>query len=144
MSIPKKMLILCTGNSCRSQIAHGYFSAFAGNQLDIYSAGIESHGLDPRAVQVMREDGVDISNHTSNDVAAYSGMNFEFVLTVCDKAREQCPYFPSIVRTFHQDFPDPAKATGTEEEIMTAFRTTRDMIKSYVQEFVKKYVNVSS
>jgi arsenate reductase (thioredoxin) len=144
MSIKKKILILCTGNSCRSQMAHGYFEHFAGNQLDVYSAGVETHGVNPLAIRVMREDGVDISHHTSNNVTEYSQMNFEFVLTVCDNAKERCPYFPSVVRTFHHNFPDPAKAAGTEDEVLTAFRKTRDSIRSYVQEFVAKYINVSS
>ena len=144
MSIRKKILILCTGNSCRSQMAHGYFDALAGNQLEVYSAGVETHGVNPRAIAVMKEDGIDISKHTSNNVTEYKDQNFEFVLTVCDNAKESCPYFPSVVRNFHFNFPDPAKATGTDEEIMSEFRKTRDMIRSYVQDFVKRYINVSS
>ena len=144
MSIKKKLLILCTGNSCRSQIAHGYFEFLAGDKLDVYSAGVETHGVNPRAIQVMREDGIDISHHTSNSVTEYADMNFEFVLTVCDNAKEQCPYFPSVVRTFHHNFPDPAKATGSEGEIMAAFRSTRVMIRNYATDFVARYVNVSS
>ena len=138
------MLVLCTGNSCRSQIAHGYLNHFAGNALEVYSAGIETHGVNPRAIAVMKEDGVDISKHTSNNVNEYTNKEFDFVLTVCDNAKENCPYFPAIVKTFHYDFPDPAKAKGTEEQIMTEFRKTRDLIRRYVRDFVKDYVNISS
>lgn len=140
----KKILVLCTGNSCRSQIAHGYLNHFAGNALEVYSAGIETHGVNPRAIAVMKEDGVDISKHTSNNVNEYTNKEFDFVLTVCDNAKENCPYFPAIVKTFHYDFPDPAKAKGTEEQIMNEFRKTRDLIRRYVRDFVKDYVNISS
>ena len=144
MNVKKKLLILCSGNSCRSQMAHGYFDFFGGNNLDVYSAGIETHGLNPNAVLVMKEDGVDISRHTSNNVNEYANLNFEFVLTVCDNAKERCPHFPAVVRTFHHNFPDPATATGTEEQILNEFRKTRDLIKAYVVGFLNKYVNISS
>lgn len=140
----KKILVLCTGNSCRSQIAHGYLEFFGGNALEVYSAGIETHGVNPRAIKVMKEDGIDISSHTSNHVGEYADLEFDFVLTVCDNARENCPYFPARVRTFHQNFPDPAKATGTEEQIMNEFRRVRDMIRQYTSDFVTRYINVSS
>jgi arsenate reductase (thioredoxin) len=140
----KKILVLCTGNSCRSQIAHGYLNFFGGQSLDVYSAGIETHGVNPRAVTVMREDGVEISGHTSNNVNEYANEEFDFVLTVCDNAKENCPYFPAKVRTFHFNFPDPAKAKGSDEEIMNNFRMVRDMIRKYTRDFVKEYINVSS
>jgi arsenate reductase len=140
----KKVLVLCTGNSCRSQIAHGYLNYFGNQELDVYSAGIETHGVNPRAIAVMKEDGVDISHHTSNNVNEYGHEDFDFVITVCDNARENCPYFPAKVQSFHFNFPDPAKAKGSEEVIMNQFRMVRDMIRKYAREFVQNYVNVSS
>jgi arsenate reductase len=132
----KKILVLCTGNSCRSQIAHGYLAKFAGNKAQILSAGVETHGVNPRAIATMQEDGIDISHHTSNNVLEYQGLPVDFVITVCDNAKERCPVFPSAAQKFHYNFPDPAKATGTEEEIMAQFRSVRDMIKSYCADFV--------
>jgi arsenate reductase (thioredoxin) len=140
----KKILVLCTGNSCRSQMAHGYLNYFANNALDVYSAGIETHGVNPRAIAVMKEDGIDISRHPSNNIKEYAEFDFDFVLTVCDHAKEQCPYFPSKVQTFHHDFPDPAKASGSEEAIMNEFRRVRDMIRQYVSDFITNYINISS
>jgi arsenate reductase (thioredoxin) len=132
----KKILILCTGNSCRSQIAEGYLKHFAGNKSEIYSAGVETHGVNPRAIATMKEDGIDISQHTSNNMEEYRNVDFDFVITVCDNAKERCPFFPSNAKKFHYNFPDPAKATGTEEEILEAFRVVRQMIKDYCEEFV--------
>ena len=132
----KKILVLCTGNSCRSQIAEGYLQNFAGNRAKVYSAGIETHGVNKRAIEIMKEDGIDISSHTSNNVLEYKDIDFDFVITVCDNAKENCPVFPSKAKMFHQNFPDPAKARGSEEEIMNEFRKVRDMIKAYSQKFV--------
>ncbi|MEN9395272.1 MAG: hypothetical protein RL362_1493 [Bacteroidota bacterium] len=129
----KNILVLCTGNSCRSQIAEGYLRHFFGNVANVYSAGVETHGVNPRAVAIMAEDGIDISNHTSNHVDEYAEIPFDLILTVCDNAKERCPYFPSHAVRLHCNFPDPAKATGTEEDVMMSFRTTRDLIKSYCQ-----------
>lgn len=140
----KKILVLCTGNSCRSQIAHGYLNNFAKNELEVYSAGIETHGVNPKAIAVMREDGIDISGHTSNNISEYADIEFDFVITVCDHAKERCPYFPAKVKTFHFNFPDPAKATGSPEEIMNEFRRVRAMIREYISDFIQNYVNVSS
>jgi arsenate reductase (thioredoxin) len=135
----KNILILCTGNSCRSQIAHGYFEHFTdGRSVNVYSAGVETHGVNPRAVAVMKADGIDISHHTSNNMDEYRDIDFDYVITVCDNARERCPWFPGKAQKFHHNFPDPAKATGTEAEVMEQFRTVREMIKDYVQAFVKK------
>jgi arsenate reductase len=132
----QKVLVLCTGNSCRSQIAEGYLRHFAKNKSVIYSAGIETHGVNPRAIAVMKEDGIDISKHISNNINEYLDIDFDFVITVCDNAKESCPYFPTQAKKFHQNFPDPAKTTGTEEEIMQQFRKVRDMIKLYCEKFV--------
>ena len=132
----KRILVLCTGNSCRSQIAEGYLKHFAGDKADVYSAGIETHGVNPRAIAIMKEDGIDISGHTSNNIDEYRNIDFDYVITVCDHAKENCPYFPTNAVKFHQNFPDPAKATGSEEEIMARFREVRKMIKDYCNKFV--------
>src|SRR4051794_5358268 len=132
----RKILVLCTGNSCRSQIAEGYLRHFAGDRAEVYSAGIETHGVNPRAVATMAEDGIDISSHTSNNIDEYRDIPFDFVITVCDYAKEHCPFFPSNAKKFHCNFPDPAKATGTEKEIAQAFRDVREQIKTYAEQFV--------
>ena len=134
----KKVLVLCTGNSCRSQIAHGYLQHFAGDRAEIFSAGVETHGVNPRAIASMAEDGIDISSHTSNNVNEYVGIDFDYVITVCDNAKERCPVFPTNALKFHYNFPDPAKAQGTEEEIMEQFRQVRDLIKDYCKRFVEE------
>ncbi len=133
----KKILVLCTGNSCRSQLAEGYLRHFAGNKAMVYSAGVETHCVNPRAIATMKEDGIDISEHTSNNILEYTGIDFDYVITVCDNAKERCPYFPSNAQKFHYNFPDPAKATGTEAEIMKAFSDVRTMIKQYCKDFVE-------
>ncbi len=132
----KNILVLCTGNSCRSQIAEGYLRFFVGDKASVYSAGIETHGVNPRAIAVMKEDGIDISNHTSNHIDEYKNVEFDLVLTVCDNAKESCPYFPSNAIKVHHNFPDPAKAQGTGQEIMDQFRAARNMIKSYCQKLI--------
>ena len=135
----KNVLVLCTGNSCRSQLMHGYLTQLLGDKAAVYSAGIETHGVNPRAVAVMQEDGVDIAHHTSNHVDEYAAVPFDYVITVCDNAREACPVFPSSARQLHHNFPDPAKATGTAEEIMDQFRAVRDQVKAYAQNFQRQY-----
>ncbi|OWY25670.1 arsenate reductase ArsC [Sphingobacteriales bacterium UPWRP_1] len=132
----KKILVLCTGNSCRSQMAEGYLRYFAGNKAVIYSAGVETHGVNPNAVKTMLEDGIDISAQTSNNIEEYRNIDFDFVITVCDNAKERCPYFPAKAKKLHYNFPDPAKATGTEEEINEQFRRVRQQIKNYCLQFV--------
>ena len=102
----------------------------------MYSAGVETHGVNPKAIQVMAEDGLDISSHTSNNVNEYTDVEFDWVITVCDNAKERCPWFPSNAQKVHYNFPDPAKATGTEEEVMDEFRRVRDMIKNFCREFI--------
>ena len=136
----KKILILCTGNSCRSQIAEGYLKHFAGDKAVVYSAGVETHGVNPGAIAAMKEDGIDISHHTSNHVEEYRRIDFDYIITVCDNARERCPVFPSTAKQFHQNFPDPAKATGSEAEIKESFRRVRNMIKEYTATFVKEHL----
>ena len=132
----RKILVLCTGNSCRSQIAEGYLRHFAGNNAEIYSAGVETHGVNLKAIKIMMEDGIDISKHTSNNIDEYYNIEFDYVITVCDNAKERCPFFPSKAQKFHHNFPDPAKATGTEEEIEEQFKQVRQLIKTYSNQFV--------
>lgn len=134
----KKVLVLCTGNSCRSQMAEGYLRFFTGDKAEIYSAGIEAHGVNPKAVAFMKEDGIDISKQTSNKVEEYKEIGFDFIITVCDHARESCPSFPSQAKKFHRDFPDPSKVDGTEAEVTAAFRAARQMIKDYCRLFADK------
>jgi arsenate reductase len=137
----KKILVLCTGNSCRSQLAEGYLRYFAKGNAEIYSAGVETHGVNPRAVATMKEDGIDISGHTSNHIDEYAGIDFDYLITVCDNAKERCPYFPSRALKFHKNFTDPAKARGSEEEIMAVFREVREEIKSYCSQFIAEHVS---
>ena len=136
----KNILVLCTGNSCRSQIAEGFLRRYAGEKANVYSAGIETHGVNPRAISIMNEVGIDLSNHTSNHVDEYIHINFDFVITVCDNAKERCPYFPTKAEKFHYNFPDPAKASGTEEEIVNEFRRVRVLIDDYCKDFVEKHI----
>ena len=138
-----KILVLCTGNSCRSQMAEGYLRKYADASVEVFSAGIEAHGLNPRAVASMARDGVDISGQKSTLVDEYAAMVFDVVLTVCDNAQENCPILPSksgapTIR-LHHSFPDPAKAQGTPEEIQEAFDSVRDQIKA----FSKSLLNVN-
>lgn len=133
----QKILVLCTGNSCRSQIAEAYLQYFANEKAEIYSAGVETHGVNPKAITIMLEDGINISNHTSNHIDEYAAIDFDMVITVCDNAKERCPYFPTKAKKFHHNFPDPAKATGSDEEIMNQFRKVREQIKRYCRQFVE-------
>lgn len=128
------ILVLCTGNSCRSQIAHGYLNHYFNGKANVYSAGIETHGVNPRAIMIMKEDGIDISNHTSNHIDEYKEVEFDYIITVCDHALERCPVFPSNAIKYHYNFPDPAKAIGDEETILSQFREVRNQIKSYCED----------
>ncbi|MFC7522392.1 arsenate reductase ArsC [Parapedobacter sp. GCM10030251] len=137
----KKILVLCTGNSCRSQIAEGYLRRFAAGDAEVYSAGVETHGVNPRAIAIMAEDGIDLSRHTSNHVDEYRDIAFDYVITVCDHANERCPFFPTRAQRFHQNFPDPAKASGTEAEVMAQFRAVREQIKTYASNFIRQHIS---
>jgi len=139
----KNILVLCTGNSCRSQMAHGYLESFVKGKATIYSAGIETHGLNPGAVSIMKEDGIDISKYTSNHVDEYSDIDFDYIVTVCNHANEHCPYIPSknAVR-LHHNFFDPSKVNGTHEEKHQAFLKARNEIKTYFKKFVENYLRV--
>ena len=137
----KNILVLCTGNSCRSQMAHGYLEHYQ-DQAAVYSAGIETHGLNPGAVSIMAEDGIDISQHTSNHVDEYAGVDWDYIITVCDHAHENCPFIPAknAVR-IHHNFFDPSKVDGSKEEIHAAFLKTREDIKAFVRGFVDSELN---
>jgi len=132
----KNVLVLCTGNSCRSQIAEGFLKKMLADKAMVYSAGIEIHGVNPKAIETMREIGIDLSSHTSNHISEYENINFDFIITVCDHAKESCPYFPSKAIKLHQNFPDPAKAIGTADEIKIEFARVRELIKEYSEDFV--------
>lgn len=137
MRQPKtRVLFLCTGNSCRSQMAEGWARHLKGDQLEVYSAGIETHGLNPRAVAVMGEAGVDISGHRSKHVDELQGIEFDYVVTVCGHANEHCPLFPGKARVVHVGFDDPPKLAAsatTEEERLTPYRCVRDEIRAFVE-----------
>ncbi|NMH28590.1 arsenate reductase ArsC [Flavobacterium silvaticum] len=133
----KKILVLCTGNSCRSQIAEGYLRYFSDEKAEVFSAGIETHGINPKAIEVMKRDGIDISQHTSNHVSEYSHICFDFVITVCDNAHENCPVFYGKADRIHQNFPDPAKATGSAEEVLSEFIRVRNMIRKFSKQFIE-------
>ena len=128
-----KVLFLCTGNSCRSQMAEGWARVLKGDVVEACSAGIEAHGMNPRAVQVMAEAGVDISGQRSKTLDAVNDIPFDYVVTVCDNARESCPILPGRGKMVHRSFEDPARATGTEEEIMAVFRRVRDEVREFVE-----------
>lgn len=138
-SMNKKILVLCTSNSCRSQIAEGYLKHFAGDRFEVYSAGLEPSVVNSRAIQVMKEYGVDISTYSSDDVNQYIGQNFDYIITVCDNAEERCPFFPGQAERIHWSFEDPAAATGSDEEILTVFRMVRDQIRDKIKGFVNKF-----
>ncbi|NOY82456.1 MAG: arsenate reductase ArsC [Kiritimatiellaeota bacterium] len=132
-----KILFLCTGNSCRSQMAEGWARHLKPDVLDPYSAGIEIHGLNPDAVEVMAEAGVDISQHRSKLVDEILDIPFDYVITVCDHAHEHCPLFPGRARVMHKSFPDPprlAKSAASAEEALDCYRRVRDEIRAFVQE----------
>ena len=137
----KNVLVLCTGNSCRSQMAQGYLEAFANGKARIYSAGIETHGLNPGALAIMKEDGIDISSHTSNHINEYEGISWDYIITVCDHANENCPFIaaPKALR-LHHNFFDPSKVTGTEDEKHAAFLQAREEIKAYCKNFTTQYL----
>jgi len=136
----KNILVLCTGNSCRSQMAHGYLNHFLDNRkVMVYSAGIETHGINPRATAIMKEDDIDITKHTSNHVDEYVTINFDYIFTVCDHANENCPYIPSKnAKRLHHNFYDPSKLKGTEKEKHAAFLKARNEIKEYFKAFIQK------
>lgn len=138
------LLFLCTGNSCRSQMAEGWGRHFAADRLEVQSAGIEAHGKNPRAIAVMAEAGIDISGQESTKVTPAMIDAADVVVTVCGHADEHCPALPSTVRKIHWPLNDPAKATGSEEEIMKVFRSARDDIRERVRALVEELLKESS
>jgi arsenate reductase len=131
-----KILFLCTGNSCRSQMAEAWTRAFKGDQLQAYSAGIQPKGVDPRAIQVMAEAEIDISGQKSKDIDSLGNLEFEYVVTLCAGAREACPFFPARTKQMHQGFDDPpllAARAKTEEEALAPYRRVRDEIRAFVE-----------
>ena len=132
-----RILVLCTGNSCRSQIAEGFFRYYGGSGVEVFSAGVEPKGVNPRAVQVMREVGIDISTHSSDYLSKYLSQTFDYIVTVCDKAAANCPVFPGGGTKMHWPFEDPADATGTEEQVLSVFRRIRDEIGTKVKNWLR-------
>jgi len=131
-----KILFLCTGNSCRSQMAEGWCRHLKGDCIEAYSAGIETHGLNPNAVRVMAEAGVDISGHRSKHLDALKDVAFDAVVTVCDNAHESCPVFPGKTKVIHVGFDDPprlAKEANSEQEALDCYRRVRDEIKTFIE-----------
>jgi len=136
MSGKIKILFLCTGNSCRSQMAEGWARYLKSDVVEPYSAGIQTHGLNPNAVKVMAEAGVDISGHHSKHLNELKNIDFDYVITVCDSANESCPMFPGKTKIVHVGFDDPprlAKEAKTEEETLNIYRRVRDEIKAFVE-----------
>jgi len=135
-----KVLFLCTGNSCRSQMAEGWLKALGGDRFEVYSAGIVAHGKNPRAIEVMREAGVDISGQQSKALTPEMLEGLDLLVTVCGHADETCPAVPAACEKQHWPFDDPAKATGSEEEIMAEFARVRDQIRQRIETFVETSV----
>jgi arsenate reductase len=128
----KRILVLCTGNSARSQMAEGFLRQFLGDSFEVYSAGTAPGIVRPEAIAVMNEAGIDISGQWSKSVNEYTGSRFDYVLTVCDNAREACPYFPAETKMIHHSFEDPAVVGGDENSRLEAFRRVRDAIREYI------------
>ncbi len=143
MTEKKKPLIyfLCTGNSCRSQMAEGWGKHFGQGEVEVYSAGIETHGLHPRAVAAMKEVGIDISQQTSDLIEPEVLSRADYVVTLCSDADEKCPVTPPQVKRLHWGFEDPAKITGTEEEIQAKFREIRDALRDRIRSFIEEEFN---
>ena len=140
MSEKISLLYLCTGNSCRSQMAEGWTRAVKGDQIEVYSAGIETHGLNPSAVKVMAEAGIDITAQKSQHIDEFKDVKLDYIITVCDHAHENCPWFPADCEVLHVGFQDPPKMArelaekgGSKEEQLDCYRTVRDEIKAFVE-----------
>ena len=138
MSHKKRVLILCTGNSARSQMAEGLLRYDAGDRFDVFSAGLKPTRVRPEAVAVMNELGIDISGQWSKSIEGYRNSTFEYVITVCDNANETCPVFPATTRRIHQSFQDPAALEGSEDERLAMFRRVRDQLRAYLSRFASE------
>ena len=136
MSVPrekKRVLFICTHNAARSQMAEGLMRAFHGHIYETFSAGTEPGRVSPYAIRVMAEIGIDIGGHRAKSLQEFLDQKFDYVVTVCDNAKESCPYFPGGKKILHQSFEDPSALTGTEEEILAGFRCIRDEIRSWIE-----------
>lgn len=140
----QRVLILCTGNSARSQMAEGLLRHDAGDRFEVFSAGTKPSHVRPEAIAAMRELGIDISGHRSKSVTELDGQHFDYVITVCDSARESCPVFFGTAKRLHHSFDDPAALTGSEEERLTLFRRVRDELRTYLSDFARKEVPAGS
>jgi len=138
MPHPKRVLFLCTGNSCRSQMADGIVNHDFAGRVKAFSAGTRPHGLNPKAVQVMSEIGIDISDKSSDHLSFYHGQTFDYVISLCGDADQQCPIFFGGVKRLHMPFDDPPRATGSSEEVQTVYRRVRDEIRERMNRFFKE------
>ena len=136
MNDKKRVLILCTGNSARSQMAEGLLRHDGGATFEAFSAGVEPSHVRPQAIEAMREIGIDISGHRSKSVEEFAGREFDYVITVCDHANERCPVFPGKTTRIHWSFDDPAAATGDESARLAVFRRVRDEIRARLRDFI--------
>jgi arsenate reductase len=134
----KRVLFLCTGNSCRSQMADGLINHDFADRIEAFSAGTEPHGLNAKAVQVMAELGIDISRNSSDHISKYDGQSFDYAITLCGDANDKCPLFVGGVQRIHIGFDDPPKATGTEDEVLAVYRRVRDEIRQQLGEFFRR------
>jgi arsenate reductase len=140
----KRVLFLCTGNSARSQMAEGLVNHDFSGAIEAYSAGTDPQGLNPNAVQAMAEIGIDISRSTSDHISNYEGQHFDYVITLCADANRNCPVFFGGVKQLHMGFPDPAKTTGSDEEILREFRRVRDEIRARMRDFFQSELKPDS
>ena len=134
-----RILVLCTANSCRSQMAEGFFRHYGAGRVNVFSAGLEPNGVNSRAVQTMREVGIDISGHTSDHLSKYMQQSFDYVITVCDNAAKNCPVFSGQGTRLHWPFDDPAEATGTDEQVLAVFRRVRDEIGAKIEAWLAEH-----
>lgn len=137
MENKKRVLILCTGNSARSQMAEGLLRHDGGDRFEVESAGVIKSFVRPQAIAAMEEIGIDITGHRSKSVDEFSGQEFDYVITVCDNAKESCPVFPGKTQRIHWSFDDPAEAGGSDAEVLAVFTRVRDEIRKHLQEFVE-------
>jgi arsenate reductase (thioredoxin) len=144
MNQPTRILVLCTGNRCRSQMAEGWLRHFGGDAVEVQSAGTKPKGLHPTAVRVMAEAGVDIAGHSSKHVGAFANDAFDYVVTVCDSAKEACPVFPNAKRTIHHSFDDPDRPDLPEPQRDALFRRVRDQVRDWARAFVEETVSSAS
>ncbi|MBI4463091.1 MAG: arsenate reductase ArsC [Acidobacteria bacterium] len=138
--LPAKVLFVCTGNSCRSQMAEGLLRHLAGRFIEVASAGTNPKPIHPDAIRCMQEIGIDISTQRSKSLEPFLGQSFDYVITVCDRAKQSCPVLPGAAETLHWSLPDPAEARGTDEERMTGFRQVREDLASRIRQLVQEIV----